>query len=116
MNNYLLSNLKFLREEQGLTQSEVAQKIGKDNTTIAKWESGDRKPTVQDLIKICKVYNTTVIDLFETDYVSMGSNRLDELDILYERNRELLTEKDRILIKTIIELRLKEIEKELMEE
>ncbi|MDU4959641.1 MAG: helix-turn-helix transcriptional regulator [Sporomusaceae bacterium] len=38
-----------------LTQKELAEKLGVDNTTIASWEAGRREPDVDSLIKIAKL-------------------------------------------------------------
>lgn len=43
MNNTL--NIKALRNQLGLTQQELSEKIGVSWSTVARWESSDSKPS-----------------------------------------------------------------------
>ena len=36
--------LKYLREKAGMTQIELADKLGVDRSSVAKWECGDTNP------------------------------------------------------------------------
>ena len=54
--------LKEAREEKGYTLREVGKIMGKDHTTISKWEQGKNAMLVSDLIKYCTVLD---IDLDE---------------------------------------------------
>ena len=44
--------LKNAREQKGLKTREVAQKLGIDQALISKFESGTRKPTKDQIIKL----------------------------------------------------------------
>ncbi|MEQ9403210.1 MAG: helix-turn-helix transcriptional regulator [Cyclobacteriaceae bacterium] len=57
--------LKSLREQAGLTQNELAVKIGKDTDYLSKIERGKRTPSLKTLITIAKVLNVKLHDLFE---------------------------------------------------
>ena len=46
MANYFASNLKYLREKQGLSQNKLAEKVGVNQTTIARWETEEIKPSM----------------------------------------------------------------------
>jgi transcriptional regulator with XRE-family HTH domain len=52
--------LKMLRKERGLTQSQVAEKIGQERSTVACYENGSRKPAVDVLEKIASLYGVTL--------------------------------------------------------
>lgn len=56
-----------LRKRAGLTQAELAQKIGRSISTIAKWEAGDVVPrgTPSEIKKLCEVYQCSIEDLIE---------------------------------------------------
>ena len=57
-------NIKKLREKLGLSQSELAQSIGKQTATyIAFIEKGERNITTVDLMSIAKQLGTTVAGL-----------------------------------------------------
>lgn len=37
--------LRYLRQRDGLSQKELAERLGCGHSTLSKWESGDRTPT-----------------------------------------------------------------------
>lgn len=45
----LTDTLRNQRESLGLTQTEAANRSGLHRTTVVKWESGDRRPSADDL-------------------------------------------------------------------
>lgn len=47
------------RESKGMTQREVARKIGRTPAAICKWESGERTPGVKDIINLCILFGIT---------------------------------------------------------
>lgn len=54
--------IKIFRIEKGLTQKELANRLGKSIRTIQKYEKGDIVPTIDLLIEIGKVLNIELID------------------------------------------------------
>ena len=115
MNNNFAFNLRYIRQIKGLTQEQLGKLMGKDYSTIGKWESGTRSPIMEDVLKLADVLNVDVKDLISKNYNS-DSNTFDEVGILFDKNKEILTESDKQIIKTIIEQRKKEIDKELGED
>ncbi len=65
MSNYFKSNLKFLREKKGLSQTKLAKKIGVNQTTIGRWESGEITPTVDNVVDLLKALNIPIESLGE---------------------------------------------------
>ena len=60
-----LKNLKELREKAGLTQEQLAQKLGLGRTTIVRWEGeADRYPAGVWLPKIARVLGCREGDFF----------------------------------------------------
>ena len=55
--NYFSKNLKELRIEKGLSQQELAQIFNVTQSTVAKWESGDREPNFSILIELSNYFN-----------------------------------------------------------
>lgn len=76
--------IKKLRVDNGLTQEELAQKIPIDRTAVSKWERGVTMPDSSSLLRLSKIFNVTINDLLNGDYV----NKNDEKVIvnLYEAN------------------------------
>ena len=58
--------LKELRDKNKLTQEELADKVGVDRSYMGFLERGEKNPTLKNLIKIAKVFNITLSDLFKT--------------------------------------------------
>ena len=57
------SNLKKLRKTARLTQEQVAEKLNVSRQSVAKWESGDTLPDIDNCIMLAKLYNVTIDDL-----------------------------------------------------
>lgn len=112
MKNYFTENLKFLRIQKGFTQDELAKKMDKDYSTIGKWELGQRNPIMSDIIKLSEIFNVSVQDLVEKN-LRIKNQTPDELDVLFDKHKDILTDDDKETIKFIIEKRKREIDKEL---
>ncbi len=53
-----------MRKEQGLTQSQLAEKLNISNRTVSKWETGSGMPDVSLLSPLCEALNITADELF----------------------------------------------------
>ncbi|BBU62910.1 hypothetical protein MSC49_28450 [Methylosinus sp. C49] len=58
-----MKNLKVIRERHGLTQSELAKRIGTTQQTIARWESGKAEPSLAALRDLAVCLWTSVDQL-----------------------------------------------------
>lgn len=56
----VLSRLKECREKIGITKQEAAKRVGISQPAYLRYESGDRKPSLQVLKEIAHVLNTSV--------------------------------------------------------
>ncbi|MDU0407489.1 hypothetical protein N42HA_00484 [Lactococcus lactis] len=41
--------VKTLRQQAGLTMKQLAEKMGKTESAISRWESGDNSPKLEDI-------------------------------------------------------------------
>lgn len=57
------SPIKRRREAAGLTQAELAEKVGVSEFTVQKWETGKRNPRVSYLRKAAVVLKCRPADL-----------------------------------------------------
>ena len=94
--------LKDLRKQAGLTQVDVAEKLGISQPAYASWERGVKKPTQENLVKIAQILNVSV------DYLVGNSeektDELDNIELLFRMNSKGLTNEDkRVFKKELIE-------------
>lgn len=56
--------LREYRESIGLTQTELGKLVGVNPRTISAYELGTRKPSTKVAVKLTKIFNITLQDLF----------------------------------------------------
>lgn len=49
--------LASLRKKEGLSQAEVSEKLDVSRQAVSRWESGDSKPSIENLQSLCRLYN-----------------------------------------------------------
>ena len=77
MENYFASNLKHLRIQSGMTQTELAKRLDKDYSTIGKWEHNQRNPIMEDIVKLAEIFNVSIVDLVNKDLRFPINNNID---------------------------------------
>lgn len=60
-----------LREINKMTVRKLAHELNVDEKDIMSWEKGETIPSIDNIIKLSKIYKTT------TDYILMGKNNSD---------------------------------------
>ena len=64
MDNYITgATIKRLREEKGITQTQLAEQIGVSGKTVSKWEKGLSVPDAELLLKIADEFEVSVSEL-----------------------------------------------------
>ena len=58
--NLFRINLRALRRDRSLTQAAVAEAIGVDRVTYARWETGERHPSVDAMANLAAFFNTSI--------------------------------------------------------
>ena len=63
-----LGNILFdARKKKGLSQEEVAEKLGVSRQTISKWETEETVPDIYQAKKLAKIYGLSLDELIDTD-------------------------------------------------
>lgn len=57
-------NLLYYRKKAGLTQKQLAEKIGVKNTAVSNWESGNNSIDIDTLCLVCDVFGITLNDMY----------------------------------------------------
>ncbi len=66
-------NIKFgdklvrLRKQRGMSQEELAAKLGVSRQAVSKWERGEASPDTYNLIQLARAYGTTLDELVGED-------------------------------------------------
>lgn len=89
--------IKELRIKAGISQRELAQKLGYFPQAISRYESGQGEPNVETLIKLANFFNVSIDELVgrETDTI----------------NLKYLNESESYLIKKILKMNSLELAK-----
>jgi transcriptional regulator with XRE-family HTH domain len=64
---YLPQNIRFLRKQRGLSQGELAAKVGLNRGNIASYEKGVAEPKLGNLVKIAHLFRVSLCDITETN-------------------------------------------------
>lgn len=56
--------LEAARVNAGLTQKDVAKKLGKSNKTVGNWENGKTKLDIGNFNSLCDLYGVSKDDIF----------------------------------------------------
>lgn len=95
----LKDNLKKARLNAGLTQKEVAERLGVAQQQYARWEQGQRNPKIEVLDRLAEIFNTT------TDALKGRDDGLE--DIITTLRQYDPTEEEKEHIRSYIESYLK---------
>ena len=57
------NRLYELRKEKGLSQEELAEKLGVSRQAVSKWERSEASPDTDNLIALAKIYNLSLDEL-----------------------------------------------------
>lgn len=58
-------SFSFARESANLTQSEVAEALGVDQSAVSQWETGKTAPRASLLLRLSALYGCTVDELLK---------------------------------------------------
>jgi transcriptional regulator with XRE-family HTH domain len=54
---YLLALLREAREAAGFTQAQLSQRLGKPQSYVSKYENGDRRLDLIEMLEVCRIVN-----------------------------------------------------------
>lgn len=56
-------NIRRYREEFGMTQAQLADRLGVDRTSVTQWESGTSKPKFSNMSKLADIFGVDIQDI-----------------------------------------------------
>lgn len=110
--SYFSKNLKFLREQRKLSQNKLAELSNVNQTTIARWESEEISPSLDNIYDVTNILNISIADLTGRDLTD-EQPVFDELELLFSKNKDILTDDDKETIKFVIEKARRKVDEQL---
>ena len=120
------NRLKKALDNSGMSQTQLAEKTKIDKSLISNYLSGNYNAKQDKLTILAEALNTNEVWLMGYDVskdpngnqqlekpVKKHNKSSEEYEILFDKYKDVLTESDKAIIKTIIEQRKKEIDKEI---
>ena len=91
------------RKEQGLTQLQLAEKLGITDRAVSKWETGKSLPDASLMPELCKLLKITINDLLCGEVVSVENyNEKAEKALLEMVNKEEMQNKKLMMYENVI--------------
>lgn len=87
--------IKGLRKEAGLSQEQLANKLGVSRQAVTKWETGLGLPDLDNLVRLSELFGVTTDSLLKADESSAPGNATDGfssetlLDVLEPRDVDI---------------------------
>ena len=84
-------NLKLLRQARGMTQSELARELNDSGGLIGNYETGDRRPSYEQLDRIAAFFDVGLDELMgrDTSKGDMAAAKSRQTAIMLEESPEL---------------------------
>lgn len=90
--------LKELRNEKGLTQEQLAEKLNVSNRSVSRWETGSTLPDISLLIALADYYEVDIKELLEGERKSEIMN--EELKETFNKIAEYSVERRKSQLET----------------
>lgn len=65
----IAERLQELRKNAGYSQEQVAEMLGLSRQAVSKWESGQGKPEIDNVVKLTEIYQVSA------DYILLGTEK-----------------------------------------
>ncbi len=86
----LSEKLYMLRKKSGLSQEQLAEKLGVSRQAISKWESNQSVPESEKLIAISNYFNVSLDYLLKEDSDEQGTAEIDNSNQKGDKTKWLL--------------------------
>lgn len=83
MKNYFSENLRYLRKQYKMTQTELGKALGVSNSAVSCWERETREPAFKEVATVCKYFGLTPEMLCYTS-LELESRKLEDVQLYIE--------------------------------
>ena len=96
--------LKKIRQDNNLTQEELAKKIDTSRSNIANYENNKNMPSIEILDKLSKLFNcSTDYLLGKSDVRNPEKVNINDTDVAFASGVKALNETNKMIIKNTLE-------------
>jgi len=88
MSNIIGERIRIMRVIRGLSQKELAEKLGKSPNVITHWEKGRNKPDAETIERICEILTVS------PNYLMGWDNKEQIVTIAAHHDGETFTEEE----------------------
>lgn len=109
-----MNRIKKLREENGITQEDLAKKLEMSKGIISLYEKDERKPSLEVLLKLSEIFDCSIdYILCQTDIRNSKEIKIDDIDMAFATGVKGLNDENKETLKNIMEglLAKQELEK-----
>ena len=85
------------RKEQGMTQADLAEKLGISDRAVSKWETGKSMPDTGIMLELCELLKINVNELLSGERIMDNYDKRAEENLLEMRRQ--VEEKDRQMLR-----------------
>ena len=98
-----------LRKEIGMTQAELARALKVSQQTVFAYELGDRRVSVLMLVKLARIFDTSVEELSGLKMPIRSKRRLSPAGVRHAESYQKLSKTEQRFIKKLIETLLERV-------
>ena len=94
----IAKNILYYRKKFGYTQKQLGEMLGVRNSSVSNWENEENSIDIETLLKLCKIFNVTLNDMYGT-YGVQNSYTEHEKKVIeaYRKKPEMQPAIDKIL-------------------
>lgn len=102
--NSISSNIVYYRKKAGLTQGQLALKIGVKATSVSSWERGANAPDIETLYELCKLFGVSLDQMYgvKEEEPKDDEQPYDRLITVYTRSKKNLSQEEKMRLARII--------------
>ena len=102
-------NLKYYMQIHEKDRNDICNILDIPYTTLSDWLNAKKYPRIDKIEMLANYFNIEKSDLIERK----NKDNPDEFDILFDKNKDILTESDKNIMKAIIVERRRKMDEEL---
>lgn len=87
MGKAMSTRIKKLRESSGMTQTELAEKIGVSKSVVSAYEKGIRNPSNKTLQLIADIFGVSLLSFFEKGHFPNEAVTINITDLTTEQQK-----------------------------